>query len=170
MTVTGAIGSSGVEGHVEAAEADSEEDVEHGPAEAGAQGHDGVAEAGDGDVGDEVAEGVADGEDGQAEEGVADVEDDADGLEEADDFGGYAGDPGDGDDKAQEGEDGAPWAWGLRGMVVTGGDDEAGKAQEREEEREERRDQEVVGVHVWVCGCPPDEDDEKWPCEELQRN
>lgn len=89
------------------AETYSKQDIEHGPAEAGGEGHDGVAELGDGDVGDEVAEGVADGEDGQAHDGVGHVEDDGEGFEGADDLGRDGGDPGDADDEAAEAEDGA---------------------------------------------------------------
>lgn len=63
--------------HIQSADADTEQDIHHGPAETGTQRHDGVAESRDGDIGDEVAEGVADGEDGEAEDGVADAEDDA---------------------------------------------------------------------------------------------
>ena len=106
------------DGHVQAADADAEQDVEHGSAEAGAQGHDRVAEAGDGDVGDEVAERVADGEDGEAEDGVRDAEDDAEGFEHADDFVGDGGDPGDGDGEAEEAEERAVgWrlGWGGQG-------------------------------------------------------
>lgn len=93
-----------LDGHVEAAHADAEEDVEHGPAEAGGERHHGVSEAGYGDVGNEVAEGVPDCEDCEAENGVGDAEDDAEGFEDADDFIGDRRDPGDGDDEADEAE------------------------------------------------------------------
>lgn len=89
------------DGHVAAPQTDAQQDIQHGSAEAGAQRHDRVAEAGDGDVGDEIAEGVPDSEDGEAEDGVGDVEDSAQRLEHADDFVGDGGDPRDGDDEAQ---------------------------------------------------------------------
>ena len=88
------------DGHVATPQPNPQEDIQHGSAEAGAQGHDGVTEAGDGDIGDEIAEGVAHGEDGEAEDGVGDVEDGAQGFEHADDFVGDGGDPRDGDDEA----------------------------------------------------------------------
>ena len=89
---------------IQSAEADAEEDVQHGTAEAGAQRHDRIAEPRDRDIGDEVAQGVTDGEDGESEDGVADAQDDAEGFEDADDFVGDGGDPGDGDDESEEAE------------------------------------------------------------------
>ena len=100
---------------VRSRQADAEQDVEHGPAEARGQRHDGVAELGDGDVGDEVAEGVADGEDGEAHDGVAHVADHGERFEGADDLGGDGGDPGDGDDEAGAGEERAEEGWAVGG-------------------------------------------------------
>lgn len=98
---------------VRTAQPDAEQDVEHGPAEARGQRHHRVAELGDGDVGDEVAEGVADGEDGEAHDGVAHVADHRERFEGADDLGGDGGDPGDGDDEAGAGEQGAEEGWAV---------------------------------------------------------
>lgn len=91
--------------HIQPAQADAKQDVEQRPAEAGGEGHDWVAEFGDGDVGDEVAEGIADGEDGEAEDGVGDVEDDAERFEDGDDFGGDGADPGYADGEAEVAEE-----------------------------------------------------------------
>lgn len=96
---------SPADSHVQAAEADTQQDIQHGPSETSRQGHDRVAEASDGDVSDQIAEGVADREDGEAEDGVADVEDDAEGFEDADDLVGDGGDPGYADDEAEVAEE-----------------------------------------------------------------
>ena len=117
------------EAHIEPAHPDAQQDVEHGPAEAGAQRHDGETEPSDGDVCDEVAEGVSEGEDGEAEDGVAPVEDDADGFEDPDDFVGDGGDPGYGDGEADEAQRDVPLGGVGRGGEVEkeGEGDEGGE-------------------------------------------
>lgn len=149
--------------HIQARNADAEQDIEHRPAEAGGQRHDGVAEARDGDVGDEVAEGVADGEDGEAEDGVADAEDDAEGFEDADDFVGDGGDPGDGDGEAEEAEERAG-AWGVGGG---GGEEKEGEGEGGGEEGVEAVEEEGGWGEGRGGVGPEDEDYEEGGGEDL---
>lgn len=151
------------DGHVAAAQADAEQDVEHGPAEAGAQRHDGVAEAGDGDVGDEIAEGVADREDGEPEDGVRDVEDGAERLEDADDFVGDGGDPCDGHDEAQVADQVAV----PRGFVGRRQQEEQQEADEGTDEAVQRWEDEISGVEGGGGVGPEDEDNEERGGDEL---
>lgn len=149
--------------HVQTTDTNAQQNIQHRSSKTRAQRHNGVAQAGDSDVSDEIAEGVTDSEDGETEDGVADTEDDAEGFEDADDLVGDGGDPADADDEAEEAEEEAV----ARGFGGGGGEEEKAEGGEGADERVECWKEEGAGGEVRVGVGPDEEDDEEGGGEDL---
>ena len=149
--------------HIQPTNANTQQNIQHRPAKTRTQRHDGIAQSRDRNIRHEIAERVTHGEDGETENGVADAEDDAEGLQDADDFVGDGGDPGDADDEAEEAEEEAV----ARGLGGGGEEEEEGEGGEGAEEGVEGWEEEGAGGEVRVGVGPDEEDDEEGGGEEL---
>eukprot|EP00960_Hanusia_phi_P041637 755095-Hanusia_phi.AAC.3 len=134
----------------------AEEQVQQRSSDARGRRHAGHTRARHGEVGDEIADAVGEGEDGEAHEGVGDVEHCSERLEEVNELRSKRVDPGDGGEKAQEGEQREVG----RGLVVPRGDMDDGGCEETEDQGACEGDVAGGGADAWepVKQDAPDED------------